>query len=81
MPAIKVIHRKLGKERADGLAFTEHNEIHLDTRLKGKKYFEIAIHELLHIQFPDMSEEDVLKHSKKLTNELWKLGFRKVETK
>lgn len=76
---VKVVHRKLGKEQADGIAYTEHNEIHIDERLKKKEYMRIVIHELLHIYFPDLSESVVDRTSRKMCTELWKLKFRRTD--
>ena len=74
---IKVIYKKLGREKAYGLA--DHEAIHIDTRLKGKKHLEIMIHESLHYIYPDKSEEDIVADSIKLTNTLWHDGYRKVD--
>jgi len=75
----KVIHRKLGKERADGLAYKDFAEIHIDERLSGKNYLLTAIHELTHIHLPEMSEEDVDKFSRYLCNDLWHLKIRRID--
>jgi hypothetical protein len=75
----KVIHRKLGREQADGLAYDELNEVHIDERLRKKEYLLVVIHELLHVYFPDWTERQVVKYSKMMCNDLWKLKFRKVD--
>lgn len=75
----KVVHRKLGREKADGLAYKEFNEIHIDERLTGRDYILTAIHELLHIHEPKMSEKRVDTLSKKLTNDLWNLKIRRID--
>lgn len=75
----KVIHRKLGKEKADGLAFQEDKEIHIDERLKSKDYFLTALHELLHIHAPKLSEKQVISLSTKLCDDLWSMKFRRVD--
>jgi len=77
----KVVNRKLGKHKADGLAYIESNEIHLDTRMAGKKHFEITCHEYLHILFPDWQENKINKTAKKITNFLWSENYRKVINK
>jgi len=38
----KIVNRKLGKHKADGLAYIEDNEIHLDTRMAGKPSYEVS---------------------------------------
>lgn len=74
---IKIIYKKLGRERAYGLA--DHEAVHIDPRLKGKKHLEIMLHECLHYLYPDKSEEDVIADSIKLTKTLWHDGYRKVD--
>lgn len=46
---MEVQHKKLGRQRAWGQAKDWLNLIELDERLIGKKHFEIAIHEIMHI--------------------------------
>ena len=72
----EIIHKKLGRHKALGLAFKEEHIIHLDERLKGKEYMLVAIHELLHIYKPKYTEEEVEEFSQYLTDNLWKLKFR-----
>jgi len=79
MKATKVVHRKLGREQAHGLAFKEEKEIHLDERLRKREYLETTIHELLHIYFPDLPERKVNAIAKKMSKDLWKLKFRRVD--
>ena len=55
MKAIKVIYRKLGKEKAWGQAHSHNNSVELDPRITGKKHLEILTHESLHILFPELS--------------------------
>lgn len=75
----KVIHRKLGREQALGIAHIGKNKIELDERLKGKKYIEILIHEKIHLQNPEWSESKVNKHAIELTKVLWSNGIRWVD--
>lgn len=76
---MKVIKRKLGKEKADGLAHIDSNTIEIDERLKGRYCLEITIHEALHILYPTDSETAIIRKSKRLTKVLWEQGYRKVE--
>lgn len=76
---VKVVHRKLGREKSDGLAYFDTNEIHIDERLKKRDYMLTVLHELLHIYFPDLSETKVDKISRKMCSELWKLKFRRTD--
>lgn len=72
---MKVIKRKLGREKAYGLAHSD-GIIEIDERLKGRKLLEILIHEALHILNPTHEEDEVVKQSKALTKLLWKEGYR-----
>ena len=46
---------------------------------EAKRKLEILLHEATHWQYPDMSEEDVIKRSRELTEILWKEHLRFVE--
>ena len=75
---IKVVEKKLGRERARGTACSETGEIEIDPRLDSKTYMGTTIHEWLHIEFPDMAEEKVLKLERRLRDLLWERGFRRI---
>ena len=75
----KVVHRKLGKEKAWGLADTEKNTIEIDERLTGYRHLLICLHEHFHLKHPDWSETKVRKESSKTARFLWNLGFRWVD--
>lgn len=75
----KIVHRKLGKERAYGIAYTEENKMEIDPRLKGYRYLLYLLHEHFHLKHPDWSETKVRKESSKTARFLWDLGFRKVD--
>lgn len=75
---IQVIRRKLGKEKADGLAWESRRTIEIDPRLKPKRELEILIHESLHILFPGATEAEIQRAGLSVCNVLWKEGFRKL---
>lgn len=75
----KVIETKLGRKRADGIMQYEENTIYIDERLKGEVKLETYNHEYFHFLFPDMTEEEVLDKSKRLTEFLWIHHVRFVE--
>lgn len=75
---IKVIHKKLGREKAYGMADSD-GTVYIDPRLKGKKHLEIVLHECLHILYPEDSEEAIVDKSVTLCKILWKDGYRKVD--
>lgn len=75
----KVVYKKLGKTQSWGQYFVDRNLIEIDDRLKGKRELEVLTHEFAHHQFPDLSEDDIIKKSRELTEFLWKLHYRKVD--
>jgi hypothetical protein len=80
MLKIKIIYRKLGREKAHGMASSD-GIVELDERLKGKKHLEILIHEVLHLLYPRNSEETIVRNSVTLTRILWKEGYRRIDQK
>lgn len=54
-------------------------QIRVRESLRGKSKLEIILHEALHAQWPEDSEDTVSRHGKELAELLWKLGYRKVE--
>lgn len=75
---IKVIYKKLGREQAHGIAESD-GVIYIDPRLKGRKLLEIYVHEVLHLLYPEASEEEVIEKSIVLTKFLWRMGYRQVD--
>ena len=75
---IKIIHKKLGREQAHGIAESD-GTIYIDPRLKGRKKLEIYIHEVHHLLNAEHSEEETIRQSVILTKILWKLGYRQVD--
>lgn len=76
---MKIVFKKLGREKAWGSANLADNTIEIDPRLKGRKHLEILIHEAMHIMNPEWLESKVVQQSKRLTQLLWKQHFRKVD--
>lgn len=76
-PRIKFKRVNLTEEEVYGHADDYPLKIHYN--LKGKKELEIYIHESLHYLFPELSEEEVIEKSIKLTNTLWHESYRKVD--
>ena len=73
----KVVHRKLGRERAHGMYLN--NVIEIDPTLAPMRYLIVLIHEYLHNIQPEWSEEKVDAEGEALGRFLWKQGFRKVQ--
>lgn len=76
---IKVIHRKLGREKAMGQAWIDYRLIEIDSRIVGKNYIDTVIHEVFHCQNPKWSETKVKNNATELCNILWELGLRWVD--
>lgn len=78
---MKVLPKKLGREKVWGQADSSEKVIEIDPRIEGKKYLEILIHEAMHILNEEWPESKVVKQSKRLTNLLWRENFRKVDNR
>lgn len=76
---IKVVDKKLGRERALGQAYAVEKVIELDPRLRPKVRLSVAIHESLHVMFPNMSETAIDRASPKIADTLWRDGFRRIQ--
>jgi hypothetical protein len=75
---VKVVERKLGRERANGQYWRGKRLIEIDGRLKPQKYLKILCHEILHHINEDASESRVERESGVLAGILWQEGYRKV---
>ncbi len=75
---MKVIYKKLGREKAHGYASSD-GVIVIDERLKGKKHLEILIHEAMHLLFPKAEEDEIVKKSIALCKILWKENYRRID--
>jgi hypothetical protein len=77
-PKIRIKYRKLGKEKAWGIAHSD-GLIEIDPSVRSKKHLEIVIHEVLHILFPEATEEEIINKSITLTKILWAEHYRRIE--
>ena len=76
---LKIVERKLGREKAWGLCWQGENLIELDPRLKGKKKLNLACHELAHLVFPSIeSEREIERIARIFANALWSLNYRQI---
>jgi hypothetical protein len=82
--SVKVIWRKLGRERAWGQATTDPASplIEIDPRLGAKRQLEVLCHEALHIAAPelvgDKGEAEIDRLGKRVSEVLWAEGYRRV---
>jgi len=72
--------KKLGKNKALGLAYKEDKKIILDPRLKGKDFLNVSLHELTHVMFPFLIEEEVDNFANVVSSVLTDLGVIKSES-
>ena len=59
-----------------GLAYKDSRLIELDPNQRGFDLLDSSIHEILHVQQPDLSEETVTANATEMADLLWKMGFR-----
>ena len=75
---VKVVWRKLGRERAWGQATIGEDLIEVDPRLGAKRQLEVLCHEQIHLTFPFLSEKQVDRAGKDLARMLWAQDYRRV---
>lgn len=75
---VRVIERKLKREKVDGQVFLEEGLIEIDPRQKPKAWLGTLVHEALHVAFPDMAEKPVEVAEKKIVDILWRAGVRRI---
>ncbi len=76
---LKLTYRSLGREGAHGLAIAP-DEVVVDPKHpSAKEALDTKIHEALHLLLPEASEMMVRAYASRLTDFLWKDGYRRVE--
>jgi hypothetical protein len=76
---IKIKLRKLGREKNWGQAWQDGSMlIEVDPRQPEKKLICVALHESLHVVFPELSETKVDKAAWKIARLLWRMGYRRI---
>jgi hypothetical protein len=81
----KICHRRIPKkENALGMAYNDkfnnadkYGLIEIEKRQTPLNILDTEIHELIHMKYPEMPEQSVLKMGTYLAKNLWKLGYRK----
>ena len=76
---IKVIDKKLGRQKAVGQAYTDAKVIEIDPRQRSKQYLDTLIHEMLHVYNPEWSESKVTKTANEMTDIIWSKNYSKVK--
>ena len=77
----QVVHRRLGRELAHGIAHIGKNKMDIDERLSKYRYLLIMLHEHFHLRHPEWSETRVKKESSCTARFLWENNFRWVDIK
>ena len=76
---IRVRERKLGREKADGLAWEGRRAlVEIDPRQGENNRLDTLLHEAMHILFPKLNEMQVRGVAARLTEILWNDGWRRV---
>ena len=75
---IKVVWRKLGKEKAWGQATIGAGLVEVDPRLGAKRQLEVLVHEVTHLAHPSMTEAEVDRTGKMISRVLWAEHYRRV---
>lgn len=82
-----VIHRKIPKkENALGLAYNDRikdppkkvGTIEIEKNQTPLEILDTEIHEFIHMTYPEIPEESVLKMGSRIAKFLWKLKYRKL---
>ena len=76
---IKVIDKKLGRQKAVGQAYTDSRIIEVDPRQRSKNYLDTLIHEMLHVYNPEWSENKVTKTANEMTDIIWQKNYRRIK--
>jgi len=75
----RVKEKKLGKEHAVGMAYSDDGYLEIDPRQISKEYLDTLLHEMLHCYFPELDEQDIESVATKMTNQIWKKGYRRIQ--
>jgi hypothetical protein len=75
---VRIVERKLKRERAVGRVFLEEGVIEIEARQEPKEWLSTLVHEALHVAFPGMAEKPVAAAEKKIADILWRAGVRRV---
>ena len=79
---VAIVEKKLGRERIHGQVWDYQDDnplIEIDPRLKGKDRLTILTHEAVHIAFPALSEQKVIKAAKLIASVLWADDYRRID--
>ena len=77
---VKVVVKKLGRERCIGLAIEEDGKqtIVVDPRQPEKELLNTLIHEAIHLADFDIPEAKVIRLANKAAEVVWQQGYRRT---
>lgn len=75
---IKVVIKKLGRDKAVGLAYFGLDLIEVDERQTPREFLGSLGHELGHLHWPSASEAKILAFERDLKRILWMAGYRRI---
>lgn len=61
----------------DGSTRDSSRYIYIAANLQPKEHLRVALHEAMHAENPEMSEQMVESQSSEMANFLWRLGYRR----
>lgn len=79
----RVITARLGKKAPGGQSHTpfgivsSDGNVYIDPRQCESELLDTLVHEMLHIAYPRMSEANVRRGSRTVSNVLWRKGYRR----
>jgi hypothetical protein len=76
---IKLVERKLGREKAHGLAHQGDGVIEIDPKQDSKERLDTILHEGIHILDPNLPKMKVRAYANRLSDLLWKDRWRRME--
>jgi hypothetical protein len=75
---VRIVERKLKRERAVGRVFLDEGVIEIEGRQKPREWLSTLVHEALHVAFPAMGEKPIAAAEKKIADILWRAGVRRI---
>lgn len=76
---LRIIDRKLGRERAVGQYEQGSRRIEIDPRQSSRDRLGTVIHETLHYLYPGQTEDQILRAEEVMADTIWRDGYRRVQ--
>ena len=78
LPRVRIVERRLGREKALGQAWVGAGLVEVDPRQPERERLDTIVHELLHHLEPDWDEQRVAVSAAWLATVLWRQGYRRI---